>query len=218
MKPIMAKATAVWLIDNTGLTFKQIADFCNMHLLEIEGIADGEVAVGILGINPIENNQLDAEEIEKGEADPVYNLQLKNNPWVKGEKRRYGARYTPVSRRQDKPSAILWLVKNHPELSISQICKMIGTTKTTVEAIRSRTHWNTGNIQPVDPVTLGLCQQRALDETVNKAEELKRQHQQDINPDHGSKLTPVASILNDENDLKISSAITELQDFKLTNN
>ena len=155
-KPLMAKATAVWLIDNTTLSFKQIADFVGMHELEIQGIADGDVATGVKGFDPIASHQLDAVEIEKGQKNPAYKLKLKHNPAAEGEEKRRGPRYTPLSKRQDRPAAILWLVKFHPELADSQIAKLVGTTKPTIQAIRERTHWNIANIQPIDPVALGL--------------------------------------------------------------
>ena len=162
-KPLMAKATAVWLVDNTTLSFKQIADFCDMHELEVQGIADGDVAAGVKGFDPIASNQLDASEIAKGQKDPRYKLKLKHNPAADGEEKRRGPRYTPLSKRQDRPAAILWLVKFHPELADAQIAKLVGTTKPTIASIRDRTHWNIQNIQPIDPVALGLCRQSELD-------------------------------------------------------
>jgi uncharacterized protein len=168
-KPIMAKATAVWLVDNTTLTFKQIGDFTGMHELEVQGIADGDVATGVKGFDPIANNQLTVEEISGSEANPVRALKLKFNAAAKGEEKRRGPRYTPLSKRQDRPASILWLVKFHPELSDSQIGKLVGTTKPTIQAIRERTHWNINNIQPIDPVALGLCKQSELDAIVQKA-------------------------------------------------
>ena len=168
-KPIMAKATAVWLVDNTTLTFKQIGDFTGMHELEVQGIADGDVATGVKGFDPITNNQLTAEEISGSEANPVRALKLKFNAAAQGEEKRRGPRYTPLSKRQDRPASILWLVKFHPELSDSQIGKLVGTTKPTIQAIRERTHWNINNIQPIDPVALGLCKQSELDAIVQKA-------------------------------------------------
>ncbi len=168
-KPIMARATAVWLVDNTTLTFKQIADFSGMHELEVQGIADGDVATGVKGFDPIANNQLEQSEIDKGEKDPIYKLKLKFNAAAVGEEKRRGPRYTPLSKRQDRPASILWLVKFHPELTDGQIGKLVGTTKPTIQAIRERTHWNIGNIQPIDPVALGLCKQSELDAAVQKA-------------------------------------------------
>ena len=161
--PLMQKATAVWLVENTSLTFRQIAAFCGLHELEISGIADGEVAQGIRGMDPISTNQLTREEIENCERNADRNLELMINPAAKGEKKRRGPKYTPLSKRQDKPSAILWLVKFHPELTDAQISKLVGTTKNTIQSIRQRSHWNINNIQPIDPVALGLCKQVELD-------------------------------------------------------
>ncbi len=166
--PLMPKATAVWLVDNTTLTFRQIGDFCGMHELEIAGVADGEVAVGIKGFDPIANNQLGPEDIQRCEADPVARLTLLKRELAPPLKRR-GPRYTPVSKRQDRPSAIAWLVRYHPEMEDSQIGKLVGTTKPTIQSIRNRTHWNIASIQPVDPVALGLCKQLDLDAAVMKA-------------------------------------------------
>ncbi|MCU0901433.1 MAG: DUF1013 domain-containing protein [Cypionkella sp.] len=168
-KPLMAKATAVWLVDNTTLTFKQVADFCGMHELEVQGIADGDVAPGVKGFDPVANNQLDPGEIEKGQKDPLYKLKLKFNAAAVGEEKRRGPRYTPLSKRQDRPAAILWLVKFHPELSDGAIGKLVGTTKPTIQSIRERSHWNINNITPVDPVALGLCKQSELDTAVQAA-------------------------------------------------
>jgi len=167
--PLMRKATAVWLVENTSLTFNQISQFCGLHELDIIGIADGEVANGIRGMDPISSNQLTQEEIEKCEKDPSSRLELTVNPATAGEKKRRGPRYTPLSKRQDKPAAIAWLVKFHSELTDSQIIKLVGTTKPTIQAIRSRTHWNITNIVPTDPVVLGLCKQVELDSTIAKA-------------------------------------------------
>jgi hypothetical protein len=166
----MPKATAVWLVENTALTFRQIADFAGLHELEVKGVADGDVAQGIKGLDPVTGGQLTREEIEKGEKDPDYRLKLLepkvNIPLQKATK---GPRYTPVSKRGDRPDAIAWLLRYHPELPDSQIMKLVGTTKTTIAAIRDRTHWNTPNIKPVDPVSLGLCSQIDLDFAVQKA-------------------------------------------------
>ncbi|MGE3833065.1 MAG: DUF1013 domain-containing protein [Parvibaculaceae bacterium] len=168
--PLMPKATAVWLVENTALTFRQIAEFCNLHELEVKGVADGDVAQGIKGLDPVTGGQLTREEIEKGEKDPSYRLKILepkvNIPVQKSTK---GPRYTPVSKRGDRPDAIAWLLRYHPELSDSQIMKLVGTTKTTIAAIRDRTHWNASNIKPVDPVSLGLCSQLDLDFAVQKA-------------------------------------------------
>jgi len=169
-KPLMPKATAVWLVENTALTFEQIAELCQLHMLEVKGIADGDVAQGIRGKDPITGGELTREEIRKGEADPGYRLKLsKSNVVLPPTKAKKPARYTPTSRRQDRPNAILWLVRNHPELKDAQIIKLVGTTKPTILQIRERTHWNSTNLLPQDPVTLGLCSQLDLDNEVQKA-------------------------------------------------
>ena len=170
--PLMRKATAVWLLDNTTLTFKQIADFCGLHELEVNGIADGEVDSGIRGVDPIINNQVTKEEIKRCEEDSTADLILFKNPAADGEKRSKGPKYTPLSKRQDKPAAIAWIVKFHPELSDAQISKLIGTTKNTIQAIRDRTHWNINSLTPTDPVILGLCKQTELEAALEKS--LKR--------------------------------------------
>jgi hypothetical protein len=166
---LMPKATAVWLVDNTGLTFDQIAAFCSLHPLEVQGIADGDVAGGIKGVNPIQNDQLTKEEIIKAEADPSYRMNLSGPKTIVPQIKRRGPRYTPVSKRQEKPNAILWLVRNHPELKDAQLMRLVGTTKPTIESVRERTHWNASNQTPADPVTLGLCTQVELDMEVRKA-------------------------------------------------
>ena len=166
--PLMRKATAVWLVENTSLTFLQIANFCGLHELEISGIADGEVASGIRGMDPITSNQLTKKEIKRCELDPNLKLELIVNPATIGETKRRGPRYTPLSKRQDKPAAIAWLVKFYPDLPDSQIIKLVGTTKPTIKAIRERSHWNITNIVPTDPVLLGLCKQVELDTAIEK--------------------------------------------------
>ena len=177
--PLMRKATAVWLLDNTTLTFRQIASFCGLHELEVSGIADGEVASGIRGIDPIINSQLTAEEIKKCEADEQLDLQLYKNPAAVGEKKTRGPKYTPLSKRQDKPAAIAWLVKFHPEITDGQISKLIGTTKNTIKAIRERTHWNINNLTPIDPVILGLCKQIELQKILDKIPKEKSNEQKE---------------------------------------
>ena len=168
--PLMPKATAVWLVDNTSLTFEQIAEFCGLHVLEVKGIADGDVAHGIKGMDPISSGQLSREEIATAELNPQHRLKL-SEPKVEVPevKTKRGPRYTPVSRRQDRPNAILWLLKNHAELKDSQIMRLVGTTKTTIASIRDRTHWNASTLTPMDPVTLGLCSQIELDFEVQRA-------------------------------------------------
>ena len=166
--PLMRKATAVWLVENTSLTFSQIANFCGLHELEVSGIADGEVASGIRGMDPITSNQLTEQEIKRCESDPNSKLELIINPATIGETKRRGPRYTPLSKRQDKPAAIAWLVKFYPDLPDSQIIKLVGTTKPTIKAIKERSHWNITNIVPTDPVLLGLCKQVELDTAIKK--------------------------------------------------
>ncbi len=168
--PLMPRSTAVWLVENTTLTFKQIADFCHMHELEIKGIADGDVAQGIKGMDPISNGQLTREDIAKAEANGDHRLSLvvsKVNAQVK--KATTGPRYTPVSRRGDRPDAISWLLRYHPELPDTAVMKLVGTTKHTINAVRDRSHWNAPNLKPVDPVSLGICSQLELDLAVQKA-------------------------------------------------
>jgi len=189
-KPLMARATAVWLVENTTLTFRQIADFCGMHELEVQGIADGDVAGGVKGFDPIASNQLDQIEIERGQKDPLYRMKLKFNPAAQGEEKRRGPRYTPLSKRQDRPAAILWLVKFHPELSDGTIGKLVGTTKPTILSIRERSHWNISNITPIDPVALGLCRQSELDTAVQAAARKKAAEGAVMTDDERRKLFP----------------------------
>lgn len=170
VQPLMPKATAVWLVDNTTLTFDQIADFCTLHPLEVKGIADDEVAVGIKGQDPVATGQLTMEEIKRCEASPIARLQIADARGRRPERRSAGPRYTPVSKRQDRPNAIAWLVRYHPELSDAQVSKLVGTTKPTIQSVRDRSHWNISNITPQDPVTLGLCTQIELDGAVQKAQ------------------------------------------------
>ena len=168
--PLMPKATAVWLVDNTALTFDQVADFTKMHPLEVRAIADGDAAQGIKGMDPISTGQLSRDEIEKGEKDPNYRLKLgESKVTLPPQAKKKGPRYTPVSRRHERPSAILWLVRNHPELKDAQIMRLVGTTKTTIASVRDRTHWNASTLTPMDPVTLGLCSQIELDFEVQRA-------------------------------------------------
>ena len=167
---LMPKATAVWLVDNTALSFEQIAQFCKLHPLEVGAIADGDAAQGIKGMDPVITGQLSRDEIAKGEADPAYRLKLSEPKVRVPESKRKAPRYTPVSKRHDRPNAILWLVRNHPELKDAQISRLVGTTKATIEQIRNRTHWNSSNLVPMDPVTLGLCSQIDLDFEVQRAD------------------------------------------------
>lgn len=216
-KPLMAKATAVWLVDNTTLSFKQIGDFTGMHELEIQGIADGDVAVGVKGYDPIASHQLDAEEIKKGEASPNYRLKLKYNPASEGEEKRRGPRYTPLSKRQDRPAAILWLVKFHPELADAQIAKLVGTTKPTIQAIRERTHWNIQNIQPIDPVALGLAKQTELDAAVQKAAKKRGADGDVMTDDERRKLVSTETSLAMTDEPRLPSSIAGLENFSLSN-
>jgi uncharacterized protein len=182
-RPLMPKATAVWLVDNTGLTFEQIADFCGLHPLEVKGIADGEVGAGIRGLDPVASGQITRDELERCQKDPSSRLRLAKPAAadVKVPKRRE-PRYTPLSKRQDRPDAIAWLLRHHPELSDQQICKLLGTTKNTVNAVRDRTHWKSQDIRPRDPVLLGLCSQTHLDHAILTARATEVQHQRDQQP------------------------------------
>ena len=217
-KPIMAKATAVWLVDNTTITFKQVADFCGLHELEVQGIADGDVAQGVKGFDPIANNQLTQEEIDAAEKDPLHALKLKYNAAAVGEEKRRGPRYTPLSKRQDRPAAILWLVKFHPELTDGQVSKLVGTTKPTIQSIRERTHWNISNIQPVDPVALGLTKQSELDAAVQKANAKKAKEGGVMSDDERRKLVSTEQSLGMPDEPKIPTAISGLETFTLSDN
>ena len=166
-QPLMPHATASWLVDNTALSFPQIAEFCGLHILEVQAIADDMAATKLTGRDPVRAGELTMAEIEKGQKDAKYRLVMLKGP--DQQRRTKGPRYTPVSKRQDKPDGIAWIIRNHPEVSDGQISKLIGTTRTTIAAIRDRTHWNIANIVPKDPVTLGLCSQRELDAVVAKA-------------------------------------------------
>ena len=215
-KPLMAKATAVWLVDNTTISFKQIADFVGMHELEVQGIADGDVAAGVKGFDPIANNQLTQEEIDVAQGSPLHKLKLKFNPAATGEEKRRGPRYTPLSKRQDRPNSILWLVKFHPELSDGQIAKLVGTTKPTIQSIRERTHWNISNMQPIDPVALGLCKQSELDAIVQKAAAKKAAEGGVMSDDERRKLVSTEQSLEMDSAPKIPTAIEGLETFSLS--
>ena len=190
-KPLMPKATAVWLVDNTSLTFDQVADFCGLHPLEVKGIADEDVAKGIKGMDPVSAGQLTREQIEEAEKNPKIRLKMAppkhKMPIVKQKK---APRYTPVSKRQDKPDAVYWLLRNHPEFTDADIIKLIGTTKATIQKIRERSHWNATNIKAVDPVTLGLCSQLELDLAVSRAE-IKKERAMKRAAKAGTTLKPV---------------------------
>lgn len=193
-RPLMPKATAVWLIDNTSLTFDQIAGFCGLHPLEIKGIADGEVAAGVRGLDPVGAGILERGEIERCQADPRAKLKIVKAAALDNIKqpKRKAPRYTPLSKRQDRPDAIAWLLRHHPELSDQQVCKLLGTTKTTVQAVRDRTHWKSQDIRPRDPVLLGLCQQMELDDAVVKARAERPEAQLKAAP-HPVDVEPYAS-------------------------
>lgn len=212
-KLLHPKATAVWLVDNTTLTFKQIADFTGFHELEIQGIADGDVATGVKGFDPVANNQLEQPEIDKAEKDSLYKMKLKHNPAARDEDKRRGPRYTPLSKRQDRPNAILWLVKFHPELTDGQISKLVGTTKPTIQSIRERTHWNIQNMQPIDPVALGLCKQSELDAAVAKA---SKDIEKVMTDDERRKLVSTVQSLEMEPEPRLPSSIEGLETFSLS--
>ena len=200
-QPLMPKATAVWLIDNTALTFDQIADFCSLHILEVKGIADGDVDHGIRGADPIAAGQLTRLEIEDCQKDSNSRLKaIQKRDDLPEVARRVGKKYTPLSKRQDRPDSIFWLVRNHPELLDSQIGKLVGTTKSTIQSIRDRTHWNSANLTPLDPVSVGLCSQVDLDKAVQKA--FKR----------------IEKRKTEDQDSIISTGITEPDDFKVEQN
>lgn len=171
--PLMPKATAVWLVENTSLTFEQIAEFCSLHPLEVQGIADDEVAIGIIGADPVTRGQLTRDEIARCELNAGERIQIAKTDHPLTSSRRTGPRYTPVSKRQDRPNAISWLIKYHPDLKDSQISKLLGTTKATIESVRNRSHWNITNITAQDPVLLGLCKQTELEIEIQKAAKRK---------------------------------------------
>jgi hypothetical protein len=200
---LMPKATAVWLVDNTSLTFDQIADFCGLHPLEVKGIADGEVARDIRGADPIANGQLSREELDRAEKDSKYRMKAQKSRHAELLKPiKKGPRYTPVSRRQDRPDAIAWFLRNHPEVADSQIARILGTTKATIDSVRTKQHWNSPNIKPVDPVTLGLVTQLELDEVVRKAADKKAKEdaRKGIVQPEGPTLRPASEtgVLEDE--------------------
>jgi len=188
--PLMPKGTAIWLVESTALTFDQIADFCGMHKLEIQGIADGEVGVGMLGLDPVVNGQLESGEIERCVADPNARLGIKKSENPAPVKRTKGPRYVPISKRQDKTDGISYLLRYYPELNDPQLSKLIGTTKPTINAIRDRTHWNSSQIQPRDPVTIGLCRQIDLDEAIEKARTAGRKPAENANAPISADLIP----------------------------
>ncbi|MDA9034285.1 DUF1013 domain-containing protein [Hyphomicrobiales bacterium] len=200
-QPLMPKATAVWLIDNTALTFEQIADFCSLHILEVKGIADGDVDHGIRGADPIAAGQLTRLEIEDCQKDSKSKLKaIQKRDDLPEVARRVGKKYTPLSKRSDRPDSIFWLVRNHPELLDSQVGKLVGTTKSTIQSIRDRTHWNSSNLTPVDPVSVGLCSQIDLDKAVQKA--FKRIEKRKADEQEGS----IDTGISEPDDFKVNEA------------
>ncbi|MGL4438143.1 MAG: DUF1013 domain-containing protein [Bosea sp. (in: a-proteobacteria)] len=196
--PLMPKATAVWLVENTSLSFEQIADFCKLHPLEVKGIADGEVATGIKGLDPISTNQLTREEIERAQGNADHRLKLAEpKVRVPEMKKVRGPRYTPVSKRQDRPNAILWLLRNHAELKDAAVMRLAGTTKHTIQQIRERTHWNSTQLSPLDPVTLGLCSQVDLDMEISRANKDRPKVEPELGP---TLLSAEASLAPEETD------------------
>ncbi len=212
----MPKATAVWLVDNTSLSFEQIAGFCRLHPLEVKAIADGDAAQGIKGLDPVGTGQLTREEISAAEKNPEHKLKMAEPKVRVPEAKRKGARYTPLSKRQDRPNAILWLVRNHAELKDAQISRLVGTTKSTIEQVRNRTHWNSSNLAPMDPVTLGICSQIDLDFEIERANKGKP-----MPVESGDTLLPAATTQNlaheanrDDQELDASKVFAKLSALK----
>lgn len=216
---LMPKATAIWLVDNTALSFDQIAQFCKLHPLEVKAIADGEAAQGIKGLDPIATGQLSRDEIARGEGNPDHRLKLSEPKVRVPESKRKGPRYTPVSKRQDRPNAILWLVRNHPELKDAQISRLVGTTKSTIEQIRGRTHWNSTNLTAMDPVTLGLCSQIDLDMEVEKAAKNRplpsaAELGATLQPAYETERHPYDSTREDEKEIDADAVFAKLKSLK----
>ena len=217
--PLMPKATAVWLVDNTTLTFEQIAEFTGMHILEVEGVADGEVAQGIKGIDPVLTGQLTREELARCEADPRARLRLiRRSSALAPEPKRKGPRYTPISKRQERPAAISWLIRYHPELPDSAIMKLVGTTKPTIASVRDKSHWNSQNIRPVDPVALGLCKQTELDEAVRKAAAKKAAEEGEgaLSDEEKMRLMSTEESLASGGEMRLPSSMAGLENFSLS--
>lgn len=208
--PLMPHATATWLVDNTGLSFEQIAEFCGLHILEVQAMADDLASSKYTGRDPVHSGELTQEEIERGQADPGYALKMQKAPVE--VTRTKGPRYTPVSKRQDKPDGIAWILRNHPEMSDAQISKLIGTTRNTITAIRERSHWNIQNIQPKDPVTLGLCSQRELDAVVAKAAKKAGIPEDEVTPDSTSDRQKLIDELRAERDANVKAAAEAAQE------
>ncbi len=197
-RPMMPKATAVWLVENTALTFRQIADFCELHELEVQAIADDDVVSGMAGIDPIQADQLTQEEIDRCQADPNARLELKETDIPMPLQRSKGARYTLIAKRQDKPDGIAWLLKHHPELSDAQISKLLGTTKNTINAVRNRTHWNNSNIRTRDPMDLGLCDYADYNAAVETARaKLKKEGKEPGSPPKSTVDFGISSLVAD---------------------
>jgi hypothetical protein len=198
MPILMPKATAVWLVENTTLSFDQIADFCDLHPLEVQGIANDEVAKGIRGVDPIAGGTLSRDEIDRGEANPDHRLRALEPKQIDlpNRKPKKAPRYTPVIRRGEKPNAVMWILKNHPEMTDAQIVKLIGTTKDTIEKVRSRTHWDIQNLRPTDPVTLGLVSQIELDAAVRKADDAAQRTKGRASAADGPTLRPASETVD----------------------
>jgi uncharacterized protein len=214
---LMPKATAVWLVENTGLTFEQIAHFCNLHPLEVKAIADGEAATGIKGFDPIMHGQLTREELDRAQTNPEHHLKLAvSKVRLPEAPKKKGPRYTPLSRRQDRPNAILWLLRNHPELKDAQIMRLVGTTKTTIAAIKERTHWQSSTLSPLDPVTLALCSQLDLDFEVNRSSKDKTVVAQDTGPTLLKAEDTTGVNADKDGDLDVSAVFAKLKQLKGT--
>ena len=204
--PLMPKATAIWLVDNTSLSFRQIGDFCGMHELEIKGIADGEVGVGIKGLNPITSGQLTKDEIDRCADNEDESLKIiENEISEKTEQSKKKKKYTPLSKRQDRPDAVYWLIRNHPELKDSQVARLVGSTKNPIDAIRKRTHWNMANIRPQDPIGLGICRQVELDEALAKAERSMKRAQKKKEKEERLRLQEADEKVSDINESETSA-------------
>ncbi len=212
---LMPKATAVWLVENTGLTFEQIAHFCTLHPLEVKAIADGEAATGIKGFDPIMHGQLTREELDKAQADPEHHLKLAvSKVRLPEPPKRKGPRYTPLSRRQDRPNAILWLLRSHPEVKDAAIMRLVGTTKSTIASIKERTHWQSSTLSPLDPVTLGLCSQMDLDFEVNRASKDKPEAPVDTGPTLLRAEDTTGEKADKDGDLDVSAVFAKLKQLK----
>jgi uncharacterized protein len=215
MSLLMPKATAVWLVENTSLTFDQIAAFCNLHPLEVKAIADGEAATGIKGYDPIMHGQLTREELDKAHGNPEHRLRMSvSKVRLPEPPKRKGPRYTPLSRRQDRPNAILWLLRSHPELKDAAIMRLVGTTKSTIAAIRERTHWQSNTLSPLDPVTLGLCSQLDLDFEVNRAAKDRPQVEEDLGPTLLKAEETTGANANRNEDLDVNAVFAKLKELK----